>query len=237
MMTLDMTLLPLYLAGLVLSGWVGYGLFLIWHQRRIRRAADARVKDLLAESHDIVGEVEEGSILWNPPERMKVWRRETIEVRLGDASVAEAALREGLRGQGRPQVDRLEVAPTMRVALGCAPGDFTIQGVNSQDQYVRPGHVARWDFGVTPLRGGIHRLWVVASMRIRIEGKEEVVDLPTFERFVQVEVAPFLAFVGFFGRNWQWVSSTVAIPLIVWAAKTDVGKAALNRLWGWLGWG
>jgi hypothetical protein len=41
-----------------------------------------------------------GSILWNPPNRMRVWRCERIEVRVGDADVAIEALSEGLRGRG-----------------------------------------------------------------------------------------------------------------------------------------
>src|SRR4051794_39146901 len=95
-----------------------------------------------------------GTILWNPPDTMKGGRGETIEVRLGDATVAEKALREGLHGRGMPNVDRLEISPLMRVALIGDKDDFLIQGVNSADQLVRPGQVSRWDFHVVPLRSG-----------------------------------------------------------------------------------
>lgn len=149
--------------------------------------------------------------------------------------MAEAALRHGLRGAGTPRVDRLEVAQLMRVRLVGEKGDFSIQEINTQDQYVRPGHIARWDFGVTPLRSGTRLLRLLASVRIRIEGMDEVVDLPTYEREVQVAVAPFRTASQFLGKNWQWLSATIAIPLIVWVVtETDAGKTMLKRLWDWV---
>jgi hypothetical protein len=146
--------------------------------------------------------VQPGSILWNPLDRMKVGRTEAIEVRMGDATVVEAALREGLRGRGTPNIDRLELAPTMRVSLVGNADDFSIQELSSKDQYVRPGRVARWDFGVTPLRSGNRRLRLLASIRIKVEGKDEVMDLPSFEREVRVVVAPVHVVGRFLSKNW-----------------------------------
>ncbi len=160
-----------------------------------------------------------GTILWNPPDRMKVGRREMIEVRLADATVVEAALREGLRGRGTPNVDKLEIAPLMRVALVGDAENFSIQELSTKDQHVQPGQVARWDFGVTPQRAGIRLLRLLASMRVKVEGKDEVVDLPSYEREVRVAVAPVRAAGRFLGNNWKWVAGTVAIPVAIWAAK------------------
>ena len=52
-----------------------------------------------------------GIILWSLPTRMKVWRPERVEVRVGDTGVALELLYAGLRGRGTPQVEHLEVAP------------------------------------------------------------------------------------------------------------------------------
>jgi hypothetical protein len=178
---------------------------------------------------------ERGSIFWNPPGRMRVGQGERIEVRLGDPSVAVAKLRNGLRGRGEPRIDHLEVAPLMRVELMADPDDFSIRALSNQDQFVRPGTVARWDFDVTPLRGGLRRIHLLASMRIRIEGKEEVVDLPSYETEVKVVVAPARAVGLFCRKNWQWIAGTVAIPIVVWAtSNTGLGSAILNHLRGWL---
>jgi hypothetical protein len=176
-----------------------------------------------------------GSILWNPPDRMRVGRHERIEVRIADADVTVDALREGLRGRGIPQIDQLEVTPLMRVVLTADTKDFYIQPLNTQDQFVRRGTVARWDFDVTPFRSGVHRLRLLASMRIKVEGKDEIIDLPSYESEVRVAVAPVRAVGQFCARNWQWISGTVVIPLVAWmASTTGPGSAALKQLRAWL---
>jgi hypothetical protein len=152
--------------------------------------------------------------------------------------VVQAALRQGLRGRGTPNIERLEVAPTMRVVLVGDTEDFSIQDLSSKDQYLRPGQVARWDFGVMPLRSGKRLLRLLISMRIKVGEKDEVVDLPSYEKEVRVRVAPVRAASSIIVKNWQWLAGTVAIPIIAWAAKdTDLGKILLKQLWGWLGMG
>ena len=160
-----------------------------------------------------------GSILWNPPSQMRMGNSERIEVRLGDAEQAIDALCEGLRGGGAPRIDRLEIVPLMRVALTADPRDFSVQALSTQDQFVRQGTVARWDFDVIALRAGLRRLRVLASMRVRVEGKDEVVDLPSYESEVQVSIAPVRAVGQFCAENWKWIAGTIAIPLLVWATR------------------
>jgi hypothetical protein len=131
----------------------------------------------------------------------------------------------------RPPGDR----PSHGVAITADPKDFSIQALSTQDQLVRSGAVARWDFDVTPLRGGLRRLRLLASMRMKIEGKDEVVDLPSYESGIQVAVAPMRAVGHFCATNWQWMPGTIAIPLIVWAAiGTGASKVVLEHVGHWL---
>ena len=112
------------------------------------------------------------------PEKMRVGRQERVEVRLGDADVAEEALREGLRGRGDPRTDRLSVSRLMRVTLVADEKDFSIKALSSLDQYIERGKVSRWDFLATPVRAGQRTLRILISIRLKIEGKDEVYDLP-----------------------------------------------------------
>jgi hypothetical protein len=172
-----------------------------------------------------------GSILWSLPQRMRVGQRERVEVRIGDARVAESQLRAGLKGRGIPETDKLEVASLMRVTLISNPKDFDIDSLSSADQYMRPRTVARWDFHATPLRGGTRTLRILVSMRVKVEGKDEVIDLPSYERDVFVAVAPFHTTSKFISKNWQWVAGTVLIPLLAWAVtKTDATSALLKQV-------
>jgi len=192
------------------------------------------VLEYFAPPHTLVAKkpnLELGAVLWNPPDRMRISRPERIEVRIGDAGVALGNLHEGLRGRGTPLIDQLEIAPLMRVALIADPKHFSIQALSNQDQFVRPGTVARWDFDVTALRSGLHRLRLLASMRVKVDGKDEVVDLPSYESEVKVGVAPVRAVGQFCAENWQWIATAVAIPLLGWAAAgMGIGPTVLKSL-------
>ena len=172
---------------------------------------------------------ETGLVLWNMPKRMLAGRQERVEIRLGDANVAEAALRKGLRGRGDPQVDTLTISHLMRVTLVADEADFRIKPLNNLDQVVERDRVACWDFLATPLRAGRRTLRILISIRLKVEGRDEVFDLPSYERDVHVAVAPVFITARFVSRNWQWIVVTVVIPLIAWVAADPRRAANLVR--------
>jgi hypothetical protein len=182
---------------------------------------------------DTLQPIQTGSVLWNIPDEMRVGERERIEIRVGDAKVAEAQLLAGLRGRGLPQIDTLEVSRLMRVTLVSDDKDFSVQALSNLDQYIREAQVARWDFDITPLRSGQRTLRILVSIRVRVEGKDELIDLPSYECDVHVRVAPFHTARLVCRKNWQWIASSIAIPLIVWVAtKTNAGSALIKQLTG-----
>jgi Lon protease-like protein len=194
-------------------------------------AADRAAKRTRRATPAPARQVAKGSILWAMPDSMRVGRRERVEVRIGDERVAESQLRDGLKGKGLPQIDQLDVSRTMRVALLADENDFSIKALSNLDQYVRDAHIARWDFDATPLRSGERVLRILVTMRLKVEGKDEVVDLESYEREVRVRVSPLHTAGQFLGKNWQWVAGSVVIPLAVWAmAHTDFGAIISQRL-------
>ena len=96
-----------------------------------------------------------------------------------------------------PRIDDLGIASLMRVVVTADPKAFSVEALSAPDQKVWPETVARWDFDVTPLRSGLRWLHLLASMRIKVEAKDEVVDLPSDESEVRVAV-PAVRAVGKF---------------------------------------
>jgi hypothetical protein len=184
-------------------------------------------KDFVAHSYsNYLVRPRRGAILWNMPERMRVSLRERVEVRIGDTDLAEDQLREGLRGRGVPQIDRLEITPLMRVQLVASENDFLVKSLSTMDHLIRHDNAAKWDFDVVPIRSGSRVLRVLVSMRVKVESNEEIVDLPSYEREVHVAVAPLHSTGAFIGRNWQWIATAIVVPLAAWGlAHTDLGTA------------
>jgi hypothetical protein len=72
-------------------------------------------------------------------------------------------------------------------------------------------------------------------MRVKVEGKDEIIDLPSYESDVKVAVAPVRAVGPFCAKNWQWISGTIVIPVAAWVSSTtSLGSAALKQLRIWL---
>jgi hypothetical protein len=173
---------------------------------------------------------EPGLLLWNMPSQMRVGVRDRVEIRIAGTSI-ESKLRDGLKWRGMPKVENIEISSLMRVLLVAFDDDFKIKSLNNPDQYLRVGEVGRWDFDVFPLRAGQRALRVLVSIRFRIEGKEELADIPAFERDVRVLVAPLYTLRTFCAKNWQWIAVTIVIPTIVWlASRRSVQDYILHHL-------
>jgi hypothetical protein len=68
-------------------------------------------------------------------------------------------------------------------------------------------------------------------MRLKIEGKEEIVDLPSYEREVRVGAAPLHTAGQFCGKNWQWIAGTIAIPAVgLLATHSELGRFVARQL-------
>lgn len=70
------------------------------------------------------------------------------------------------------------------------------------------------DDGLSELDGWAmfyNRIRLLASMRVKIEDKVEVVNLPSYESEIAVAVAPAHALGRFCSQNWQWLAGAVFI--------------------------
>jgi hypothetical protein len=148
---------------------------------------------------------------------MKQFQTERIEARLtryAKLSLDEFVAR--MRGTGRPTVEEIILIDRMRVTLVGDTKAFEIFERSERDQLVLKTGLSQWQWDVTPLRAGRQKLELRVTCRFKLGSDTEFLDLPTYEREINIRVAP-LAVAGRFGaRNWQWLAGTAAIPLLIW---------------------
>jgi hypothetical protein len=173
--------------------------------------------------------IHQGALAWDPPGTMRVGTSQRISVRIGDAQVALATLLDGLRG-GPIVAQDIRIGARMRVQLMAAPEDFRIAVLSNQDQLLSRGAAARWDFDVTPRRSGLRRLRLLASTRMMVSGKEEVRDLPAYERDVAIAVAPLYSIGRFLKSNWKWVLATLGSTIVWLLYATGLAEKAVHAL-------
>ncbi len=165
-------------------------------------------------------ELSSGNILFNPPEQMTLDKKERIEIRLATDRVSEKDLAEGLVGEGEPRIETIKIGTFMKVQLCCGPPEeghaFDIVALNSSEQIVTDTRATQWSFDVTPRKRGLQRLTLTVTVRLNLpDGKEEKVDHPLIERPIRVNVTTTALLKSWLTEHWQWLASTLLIPLVV----------------------
>jgi hypothetical protein len=172
----------------------------------------------LAEEEFARLEAARGRMLYNPPEEMTVDETYLVEVRLAQSE--EVTLGEGLRGEGAPRIEDIPVSSFMAVRLVGDPESFRIVPRSTESQMVTADGFGHWEWDVTPLKAGDHKLVLVVSHRVKLaEFGEEQRDLPPIERVVDVQVNPASSVRTFLADNREWIIGAVAIPLLVAAGR------------------
>ena len=158
-----------------------------------------------------------GTVLFNPPARMRAGVRERVEVRIA-IGPPTAQLREGLKGHGAPQAEPIQVGTFMKVRL--LGERFDVRALSSEEQVVVEEHPSQWEWDVTALHHGTQVLSLAVSVRLKIRAAdEERMDHPVFDRSIEVSVNPPYAVRRFVGAYWQWIVGTI------------VGSGIIGWLW------
>lgn len=157
-----------------------------------------------------LAELEQGQILYNPPEEMQRGERERVEVRISLDAAQDLA--QDLQGRGEPVQEEIPVARFMTVRLTGAA--FEIVPLSSPEQVVARDAYTQWSWDVTPLESGEQRLSLTVTARVKIPGfGDEARDIDIIEREILVRVTPAQAALDFVGDNLEWLGPAVLAAL------------------------
>jgi hypothetical protein len=155
-----------------------------------------------------------GQVAVNHPEKMKVNRADTVRVRISRNEAAD--LSKDLPSEGHEtQHDVIPVSTSMKVQLSGDPY-FDIKPLDDTEQLITNSGFSEWSFTVIPLKSGRLPLHVRVTAIVRAAGIEETKDFPVKDEIIQVQVAPLAAVGSFVSKNWQWLWSTILVPIALW---------------------
>jgi hypothetical protein len=174
--------------------------------RKSQETEDSAIDKALAE-------LKQGRLLFNPPSEMKVGTPERVEVRIARDAAEDLGL--GLKGRGAPQTENIRAGPFMTVKL--TGKEFDITPLSEDDQLVAKDQFTEWSYLVKPLESGMHNLNLSVGVRIKLPGGgEETRFYPVLERAIRVRVDPASSIRQFLEANWQYLATTLVLPLIAW---------------------
>lgn len=155
-----------------------------------------------------------GNIVFNAPDTMSVNRPQTIQVELS-ANATVDALRKKITAGGPLSSDRIMISDQLDVHLTGA--NFLIQAMTPESQPVGTLTTSHWEWRVTPTQSGAQQLELTVNAVLRIDGVEREFSIQTYNKAIDVKVNWSNSVAAFFAANWQWLWTTLLVPVIVMA--------------------
>ena len=163
---------------------------------------------------------EPGMLLYDIPDSMILSKLYTIKVRSQKqvSSISKDGTRKSVQAP-------IQTSRNMEVDLSDPDpeGAFKISKVNSNQQIVESDYYTEWIFNVIPTKSGNRSLNLVVSI-ISNDGVKQIVheDIIFVKNKISVKIE------SFWEKHWQWVFTTILIPIFIyiWKKKQQKSKAS-----------
>jgi hypothetical protein len=165
-----------------------------------------------------------GIIAYSFPTKMVVGKKYKIKVRITKSRSEKTVLVIGDRNipindvdiDSKVKIEDIRVDGVMSAKLIGDESSFSITQLSSELQNIDDGGYTEWSWLVTPLKSGEVYLKLIIKVRIDNDVKRDIV---VFDKKLDIEPDRVWSFKTWFGKYWQWLLSTIIIPILVWLYK------------------
>jgi hypothetical protein len=169
-----------------------------------------------------------GIMAYSVPDQMVVGKSYTIKLRIskeknkiqlisGDRKITI----NDVNVDSKITIESIRVEPIMSASLLSDEGKFLINPVSTEIQNIEDKGYTEWQWRLTPLRGGDNFLKLIVKVRISNENGEFYKDITVFDKSIKVKSNVVFSIKTWISTYWQWLISTIFIPLIVWFYKRN----------------
>lgn len=99
---------------------------------------------------------------------------------------------------------------TPRMTASVSGFGFEVSPESGQVQAISAKEATTWAWQVKAVEPGLHTLTFTLSGTLSVEGQDVPRNFYDYRQKVQVAVSP----IGFVERNWQWLTTTLVLPII-----------------------
>lgn len=162
---------------------------------------------------DIYEHLSWANIAFNTPEDMLIDDSRVIKLLLSATKNGEE-LKQLFQGEGSIETSEVEIFDQMEAVL-VAP-EFQITKITPERQQITIDEETIWKWEIKPLKLGKQRLHLAINMIVSVGGKEQLRSVHTYEKEIEVNVSMYTRISTFIGNNWQWLWTTILIPIVPW---------------------
>lgn len=152
------------------------------------------------------------------PSRIELGERVNVTLTISPSTSTTELLQRLQTGSAAVDAREAKIAPRMRAQL-IVPGGTAVAAVGSEERAVHDVEDTIWQWTVTPVEEGELPISARLTAPLMIDGKETPYDVRTFEATVLVNVTAAMRIRGFVANNWQWLWTTIVIPVFIWWRK------------------
>jgi hypothetical protein len=116
-----------------------------------------------------------------------------------------------------------EIALNKRLKMKLTGADFDIKSFNSDTQVVLPDRKTTWQWEVEPLKSGVKSLYLVATITLVLDNRDEVYDYPVYSKDIMVTVDKLHSLKTFWNKYWDKILGIIFGSGIVWAILKALG--------------
>lgn len=164
-----------------------------------------------------------GKVDFNTPSRLERGEKAVIHLVLSLRETHEQ-LERRITEIGEIEGGDLRVSDDMAATL--SGPDFRIEALSDERQPVSARDVTEWFWQIEPLESGVLTLRVRISAFVAVDGNEKKREVETFSKQFDINVALVDRVSSFARGNWQWLWTTILVPVAAWFMAHRRGRAA-----------
>ena len=184
------------------------------------------VKDKTTQSINPIVNTEAGIMAYSVPEEMKVGNTYNIKLRISKEN-NKVQLIHGDRNipindvsvKSVVTIESVRVEPIMSAKLISQESNFEIIPSSTEIQNIEDKGYTEWQWLIKPLKGGENFLKLVVKVRVKEDNQEFYKDITVFDKKISVKSNVVFTTESFISKYWQWIMTTIIIPLIIWFYK------------------
>lgn len=160
-----------------------------------------------------------GWIAYSIPKEMKVAKSYSVKVRISKKingqNKADLILgsQDAINNKSLPSIATIEDVKVSGEMLAELRGDvdaFDIKSLSTEVQNIDNESYTEWEWVVTPKKSGY------SPLKLVIKVKELNKDIVVFNKDIQVQKNVTVSVEGFFDKYWQWLMTTIIIPIFIY---------------------
>ena len=179
-----------------------------------------KIVDLTDDSQ--ISNPKEGIMAYSLPTEMKVGKSYQIKLRISKEKDKIELIRNNSSNNLQTDtnysitIESVRVEPLMTAELFGDKKAFEINPVSTELQNIEDKGYTEWEWQVIPIKSGIRFLKLIVRVRVRVEDVITFKDITVFDRNIRVKSNIGYVSSNFITEYWQWLMTTIIIPLIIW---------------------